>query len=93
MSRRFQFTLGRLMLDTGLLCSSLGVLTWTHSMSGCWNSPGDDWAVVFLGGIAAVIVAVPLRHWSLWPLNVFRSWCLFVAVIALVLWGSYHFLG
>lgn|SRR5487761_1880031 len=90
MTRRFQFSLRALLVDMGLLCFSLGVLSWARSMSDFWNPCGDDLAVVVTGGVLAPIMAVPLRRYWGWPQSLFRSWCLFVAIIAGVPFVSYH---
>ena len=89
MPRRFQFSLKTLFVDMGLLCFSLGALSWAHLMSG-WNPPGDDLAVMVISGILAGIIAIPLRRRSAWPLSFFRTWCLFAALVCGVPCVSYH---
>lgn len=81
MPRRFQFSLKWLLVDTGLLCLSLGSISWAHSMPG-WHSR-DDLAAIVISGILAAAAAILLGCHFL------RSWILFVTFVAAIPFASY----
>ena len=78
-----------MLANTGLLCFSLAVLSLAHRTDWPWNT-GDDLAVVAISGILTAIVAAPLRRLSVWPVSLYKSWCLFAALIAGIPCLSYH---